>query len=683
MEITMKKSSSQRKIITSLFVLQFLFLFLVLGCQKINTPAENILVNPLFTDNMVLQQKQDIPIWGTAEPGGEVTVTLKEQQQKAIVDDNGNWKVSLSPIPAGGPYELVIKGEKTHRINNVMVGEVWICSGQSNMEMPVDADWRHIKDSKVEAANANFPNIRLLMVEKEMANTPQEKFNSVGWKECSPESIPNFSAVAYLFGRKLHKELNVPIGLIQTAWGGTIVEAWTSGATLKKIPEFTDIVKYVESNGLDDDKKSIAVKRNLNEWPAKIEEILNDNGTLSHGYQNTDYKMDKWKLMKLPAVWEDHGLTIDGVVWFSKEVTIPKSWAGENLLLTLGGINDFDITWFNGKRIGREGDYAIQREYEIPSSLAKVGKNRIVVQVVDFGNAGGLYGPAKNMKLMSKDRSISLIGNWKYKIDPIKIDMNSIPKKPYQNYWVNQPAVLYNGMINPLLPYGIRGVIWYQGESNASRALQYSALFKLLINDWRKSWGQGDFPFLFVQLANYMKRIDEPTDESWAYLREAQTTALQLPNTGMAVTIDIGNAKDIHPKNKQDVGKRLALNVLAKVYGKDVPYSGPMYKSMKIEGNKIRIHFDHTNRGLKIKGNKSIKGFAIAGKDKKFVWAKAEIEGNEIVVWNSKIENPAAVRYGWAANPECNLYNGADLPASPFRTDEWEGNIFKKNKNTN
>ena len=226
-------------------------------------------------------------------------------------------------------------------------------------------------------------------------------------------------------------------------------------------------------------------------------------------------------------------------------------------------------------------------------------------------------------------------------------------------------------MINPLLPYGIRGAIWYQGESNASRALQYSDLFKLLILDWRRSWGQGDFPFMFVQLANYMKRMDEPTDESWAYLREAQTMALELPNTGMAVTIDIGEAKDIHPKNKQDVGNRLALNALAKVYGKDIPYSGPMYKSMKKEGSKMRLQFTNTDKGLKIKGNKELKGFAIAGKDKKFVWAKAKVDGDEVVVWNSKIKNPVAVRYAWASNPLCNLYNGADLPASPFRTDSW------------
>ncbi len=654
------------------FIYSFIFilLFLLSGCQKTLSPAKDIKLLPLFTDNMVLQQKQDIPIWGKADPGGEVVVSLDGQEKKTVVDDEGNWKVSLSPIPAGGPYELVISGEQTHRIKNVMVGEVWVCSGQSNMEMPL-AGWGIIKNYKEEIANAKYPNIRLLMVEKHTANTPQENFNSDGWKECSPETIPDFSAVAYFFGRDLYNDLNVPIGLIETAWGGTVAEAWTSGPALKKFPEFKDIVEKIAADKSTDEERAIATKKMIAVWPDKIEGILVNSGTFNHGFQKADYNTDKWQTMKLPTTWEETGLEYDGVVWFSKDVKVPKSWEEKDLVLTLGKINDYDITWFNGKRVGRGIDVADFRVYKIPRDLVKAGENRITVQVLDIGNHGGLYGPANKMKLSSKNKSISLVGNWKYKVDPISIDINKLPVKPSLNFSPNRPSVLYNGMINPLLPYGIRGAIWYQGESNAGRALQYRSLFKSLINDWRKAWGQGDFPFIFVQLANFMKRVDKPVDQPWSHLREAQTMALQLPNTGMAVTIDIGNAKDIHPKNKQDVGKRLALNALAKVYGKDIPYSGPMYKSMKIEGSKIRIQFTNTDKGLKIKGNKRLKGFAIAGKDKKFVWAKAKIDGDEVVVWNSKIKNPVAVRYAWASNPDCNLYNGADLPASPFRTDSW------------
>ena len=671
----MKKITFQRRIINSFFLLPLVFLFVITGCQK---PAKDISLLPLFTDNMVLQQKQDIPIWGTAEPGGEVVVTFNEQIKKAIADDDGKWKVSLSPVPAGGPYELVISGVDTRTIKNVMVGEVWICSGQSNMEMAVESAGGKVDNSSEEVANANYPNLRLFTVEKEMANSEQDNFKSEGWKECSSKTIPGFSAVAYFFGRHLHNNLDVPIGLIQTAWGGTIVEAWTSGATLKRIPEFTEMVKYLESDETTNEEKMVAAKKKHAEWPNKVEKILIDKGTLKHGFQNSNFNTDDWKTMKLPKIWEELGIYIDGVVWFSKDINVPKSWKGEDLTLSLGKINDYDITWFNGKKVGRGVDVIESRNYKIPSSLVNIGQNRIVVQVLDLGNVGGLYGPSKDMKLTSENKSITLVGNWKYKIDPIKLVKNDFPEKQDQNTGVNRPTVLYNTMIKPLLPYGIKGAIWYQGESNAGRAYQYRNLFSSMIKDWRDVWGQGDFPFLFVQLANFMKAQPQPVEDAWAELREAQTMALELPNTGMAVTIDIGDATDIHPTNKQDVGKRLALNALAKVYGNDIPYSGPMYKSMVVDGNKIRLKFSNTNAGLKIKGSNKLNGFSIAGKDKKFVWAKAKIEGDEVVVSNSKIDNPVAVRYGWAANPQCNLYNGANLPASPFRTDDWKGITYGK-----
>ena len=666
----------QRKM-CSLMLISSLILLTILSCQKTYPPAKDITLLPLFTDNMVLQQKQEIPIWGKAKPGGEVVVSLNNQKKKGIVDDDGNWRVNLSPIPAGGAYELVISGEKVHKINNVMVGEVWVCSGQSNMEMPIVGVGK-VNNYKEEVANSSYPNIRLLHVDRVMATTPQEKLVSDGWEECSSETTPNFSAVAYFFGRYLHGELNVPIGLIEVAYGGTLVEAWTSGAALKKIPEFTDIVIEIESDKTTDKEKEIATKKKLAEWPDKIEEILVNSGTLNHGFQNSDYNNDDWQLMKLPTVWETHDLYIDGVVWFSKDVIVPKSWDGEDLVLSLGKINDYDITWFNGKRVGRGTDITDLRVYKIPCSLVKIGQNKIVVQVMDIGGSGGIYGPAKKMKLSSEKESISLVGNWKYKVDPIKLDVTKLPEKQDQNAGVHRPSVLYNGMINPLIPYGIRGAIWYQGESNAERAYQYRTLFKTLIKDWRNVWDQGDFPFLFVQLANFKDIKGQPAEDSWAELREAEAMALQLPNTGMVVTIDIGEAKDIHPKNKQDVGKRLALNALGTVYGKKTPYSGPLYRSMTIEGNKIRLQFTNTDRGLRIKGGKKLKEFAISGNDKKFVWAEAEIKGDEIVVSSPKIKNPVAVRYGWAANPLCNLYNGADLPASPFRTDDWEGLTFGK-----
>lgn len=656
----------------------FLILFVLMSCNTGPEPAENIKLSPLFSNSMVLQQKQLIPIWGKAKPGGEVIVNFENQEKKVIVGEDGTWKVALSPVLAGGPYELTIKGDEIQVIKNVMVGEVWICSGQSNMEMAVSAEWGKVFNDVEEVANANYPNIRLFQVKKVMANTPQDTLVSSGWKECSPNSVANFSAVAYFYGRYLHKELNVPIGLIQTAWGGTVVEAWTSGKTLKTFDEFKDIVAYIENDEATNEEKLSLAKLKLNEWPDKIEKILKLEGTFNHGYQKSNYDIKDWKLMKLPTLWEDKGMDIDGVVWFGKDVNIPKLWKGEDLKLSLGKINDYDITWFNGKRVGRGTDVDMQRVYNIPASLVKDGKNRIMVQVLDIGNNGGIYGPAKNMHISYKKNSISLKGKWNYKIDPVDFSKIKLPNKPNQNSGVNRPSVLYNAMIHPLLGYGIQGAIWYQGESNAARAYQYRDLFSGMIKNWRDDWGQGDFPFYFVQLANFTESKSQPSDDSWAELREAQNMALKLPNTGVAITIDIGNAKDIHPRNKQDVGKRLALNALAKTYKKNIPYSGPMYKSMKIESDKIIIAFDHIEGGLKTKDDLKLKGFAIAGSDKKFVWAKAKIEGDKVEVWSSKIKNPVAVRYAWEANPVSNLYNEVDLPASPFRTDDWKGKTFGK-----
>ena len=657
--------------IKKLFYLS-LFLIILSSCTN-HKPATNITLSPLFTDHMVLQQKQDITIWGTANTGGEVTVALEGRVAKSVADKEGKWKVVLPSLKAGGPYELTISGEDTLTLKDVMVGEVWICSGQSNMEMPLAGKWSTVNNFEQEVADANYPDIRLLVVKKEMANRPKEDFTSQGWEICSPETVGKFSAVGYFFGRDIYKNIDVPIGLIETSWGGTVVEAWTSAEALKKIPEFVDTVKAIEADMRTDEERAIEQKRKQQVWPDKIGEIIINSGTWKHGYQNADYNISQWKTMNLPTTWEMAGEEkVDGVVWFARSVNIPASWAGKELTLSLGKINDYDFTWFNGVKVGRGVDVADMRNYKIPAELVKAGRNRITVEVLDIGASGGLYGPADEMKLSHGNKSIPLTGKWKYQIEPVKIDVSELPEKPDQNLGVNRPTVLYNAMINPLLNYGIQGAIWYQGESNAERAYQYRYLFKTMINNWREDWKEGDFPFYFVQLANFMRVKDEPAEASWAELREAQTMALELPNTGMAVTIDIGDAIDIHPHNKQDVGNRLALIALHDTYGLDIPYSGPMYSSMKIEGNKIRIKFEHADKGLVAKGGK-LKGFAIAGKDKKFCWADAEISGDEVIVWSSKVSDPVAVRYAWAANPVCNLYNGAGLPASPFRTDDWDG----------
>ena len=629
-------------------------------------PAAKIELPAIFGDNMVLQQGQTIKIWGTASPGRMVTIQFNNQTKRALVSGEGNWRISLKPEPVGGPFVLNVLGLDTLNFKNIMVGEVWVCSGQSNMEWSV----ANSKNPNEEITHANYPNIRLITVKRALSNQPKTDFKTDGWVECSPNTIENFSAVGYYFGRTLYQNLDIPIGLIHTSWGGTPSEAWTSSNSLKKLDDFRQLAIDVENDTLTEE---VALKRHqqkVNEWNdlvAKNDIGLNANTT----WKDVNYDISDWKSIQLPQHWEEAGLPdFNGLVWFRKEIEIPESWKNQDLTVNLGPIDDVDVTWFNGQKIGNMDRYNQIRKYNISSSLVNISKNNISVRVLDTGGAGGFWGKPEQMKLYSTSGdSISLAGEWYFQASLNLADLPQMPRSPRNS---NRSTVLYNAMIAPLIPFAIKGAIWYQGESNAGRAFQYRTLFPTMINDWRTNWRQGDFPFIFVQLANYQQTKPEPVDDSWAELREAQLMTLSLPNTGMAVTIDIGEANDIHPKNKQDVGKRLALNALNKVYNKNVKYSGPMYKSMSIDGNKIRLKFEHTADGLVAKGEK-LTGFAIAGSDQKYVWAEAKIEGKNIIVSSPQITSPVAVRYAWATNPICNLYNSEGLPASPFRTEDWPG----------
>jgi sialate O-acetylesterase len=651
-------------------VLLSISLLLFISCQK--GPATEIQLPALFTDNMVLQQNINCPVWGTANPGGLVTVVCNNQELATNADNDGNWRVNLAPMTAGGPFELKIIGKDTISIKNVMVGEVWICSGQSNMEWAVQSS----NNAEVEIAAADYPDIRLFTVVKTATVVPSKDIPSDGWHICTPQSVPGFSAVAYFFGRSLSKNLKVPIGLIHTSWGGTPAEAWTSRATLKTLPDYIDFVNNIEKN-VDSLKNAqqdyLAWQKKwaqkMDQWMEEV--IVQDKGN-QEKWADAGYDHSIWKTMQIPALWEDKELPgLDGIVWFKKEVNIDKSWSGQEVTLHMGPIDDIDITWFNGVRLGSETSYNKEREYTVPASAVKEGRNVITVSVMDHGGGGGLYGDARLYYLKTGEKTKEISGDWAYQVSTDMEKIHGDLKRPKSPAY--QPSFLYNAMIYPLIPYGIQGAIWYQGESNAGRAHQYRSLFPAMIQDWRKSWQQGDFTFLFVQLANFMEIKPQPAEDTWAELREAQTMTLSLPNTGMAVIIDIGEANDIHPRNKQDVGTRLALNARKLVYGEDIPYSGPMYHSMKTEDNKIRIFFDHIYEGLAAKDGKKLMGFAIAGEDKKFVWANAVIDGKTVIVSSPQVKQPVAVRYAWAANPVCNLYNSADLPASPFRTDNWPG----------
>jgi len=639
------------------------------GCSWFVKPATNVKIANMFSENMVLQQQIKIPVWGEADPGGKVTVKLGESKKTTIVPETGKWKVEFSPLKAGGPLEFSVISADTITFNNVMIGEVWVCSGQSNMQWPVSL----VNKAEEEMAAANYPNIRLLTVARTTHKQPQEQLDCNQWQVCCPSTIKDFTAVGYFFGRYVHEKTEVPIGLINTSWGGTIIEAWTSANTLKEIPPFSEIVLQMAKDSVDNEAVLLAEFNQKQaiyeaEYNKKIAEIK--AGSML--YKNSNYDARDWKNMDLPTFWETTDLgQYDGIVWFRKTIEIPATWAGKPLKLHLGPINDMDKTFFNGQFVGETEGNLVPRVYDIPTALVKTGPNVIAVQVLDIGANGGIWGTPIQMQLVSQSgAAIPLAGTWKYFTDGA---LTALPEKPVSPLTPNRPTVLFNSMISPLIPFAIRGAIWYQGESNAGRAYQYRTLFPALINDWRTHWNQGDFPFFFVQLANFQSRMPEPVDDTWAELREAQSMTLALPNTGMAVIIDIGETNDIHPRNKQDVGKRLALNALHSVYGHNVVFSGPMYKSMAIEKDTIRLTFNHVHGSLTTPENAKLTGFAIAGEDKKFVWADARIDGETVVVSSAEVPQPVAVRYAWAANPECNLYNTHGLPASPFRTDSWPG----------
>ncbi|MBN1900334.1 9-O-acetylesterase [Candidatus Sumerlaeota bacterium] len=668
-----KRSESCLRVILSAFFL--IYTFYVEAQNDINSELK---LPPVFGDHMILQRNQDIPVWGWASAGESIMVELCGRKLKTKADENGEWMVRFDPLPESGPFDLVISGKNTLRFQDVLIGEVWICSGQSNMDMTVDSAWGKVLNAEKEAQDANYPQIRFFNTRHSFSGSPEREFESNGgWTPCSPDSVKSFSATAYFFGRHIHKNLRVPVGLIRAAWGGTPIEPWTPLPALREIPWFSSRLENIDEvlENLEGYKEKYPDL--LKAWMKKLEE--NDPGYQSQiKWFDPSIAATDWEEINLPSLWDDMGNlgSFDGVIWFTRNFDLPADYAEKKACLHLGTIDDEDFTWINGRQIGESHLFIAKRDYEVPEGVLKPGRNVITVRALDTGGHGGFSGAAENMKLEipveGESRFVSLSGKWKYRLG---CNLKTLPQRPIPVEFAHMtPSALYNGMIAPLIPYAVKGVIWYQGESNAARAFEYRTLFPAMIKSWRKNWAQGDFPFLFVQIANYGATPENPVENDWAELREAQLLALSTSNTAMAVTIDIGDCKDIHPRNKQDLGYRLGLGAQAIAYGEKIVHSGPIYRknSMKIEGKKIRLEFDHAENGLMAKGEK-LKGFSIAGNDKYFVWAKAEIDESSVIVWQDEVHEPVAVRYGWAACPECNLYNKEGLPASPFRTDSWKG----------
>lgn len=610
--------------------------------------TEALRLPSLFTDHMVLQRDRALPIWGWAKPQTTVSVTLAGQSRSALADSTGRWQVAMPALPAGGPHEMVVaSAAESIKISDVLVGEVWVCSGQSNMEWPLAS----ARDGERESANANHPQIRLYNVPRVASMTPSTDIDT-RWTACTPENARGFSAVAYFFGRQLQQTLGVPIGLINTSWGGTAVECWIPREALAADASIAYLLDKVST------------------FHAEAAVVPHDdpgNTGAAMGFASETFDDAAWKAMSIPCTWHSTGLDIDGSVWFRRTVDLPPDFAGKDLQLNPGVLNDFDHTYFNGELVGATGKetpdwWTVAREYTVPGKLVKAGRNTIAIRVFNQWAFGGMMGPENLMRAFpvgEPARAIPLAGDWRYEVEL------ALPHRMPAGQ--STPTLLYNAMIAPLIPGAIRGAIWYQGESNASRAAQYRTLFPLMIQTWRSRWGQGDFPFLFVQLANYQSGLDSGAASPWAELREAQSRTLALPNTGQAVIIDIGEDKDIHPRNKLDVGLRLAHEAMRVAYGQEAPRS-PVFESLRIEKDRAIVTFAHAPGGLVSRDEPA--EFALAGADGVFHPAAASIDGAKVILTSPVVPAPVSVRYGWSQCPRCNLFSRDGLPVCPFRTDD-------------
>jgi sialate O-acetylesterase len=640
-----------------------------LSCFFIFAGFANVSLPKFFSDNMVLQRDQLIPVWGWAKAGEKITVQFDRQTKTVRTGKDGKWMLRLDPETAGGPFQMIITGKNAVTINNILVGEVWVCSGQSNMEMPIEG-WGKIRNYQQEIANADYPQIRHIKIPNAISATLKADVDKGVWQPCSPQTAGDFTAVGYFFARELYNKLHVPIGLINSSWGGTMIETWISKSAFEKDEYFKKMIDSMSLLDLDAiaRQKKDAVIKNIQALQGSFEDHPN-----TQQWKNADYDDSKWPHMKLPGLWEQQKMgleDLDGLVWFRKTIVIDDVDAGKSATIDLNKIDDSDDSYVNGVRIGgMQNKYSEIRQYTIPAGILKSGKNTIAIRVEDTGGGGGVYGEEGEMKLTIGNKSIPLSGDWSFKVESVLA--TAAGGGPNSN-----PTLLFNAMINPLIPYGIRGAIWYQGEANAGRAYEYRRSFPLMITDWRNQWHEGDFPFYFVQLASFNASDGNSSRGStWAELREAQTMTLSLPNTGMVVTTDIGEAADIHPKNKQDVGKRLADIALNNLYAQTMEYSGPVYRSMKTDGNRIILSFSHLGDGLSVKDKYGyLKGFEIAGSDQHFYYAKAYIDQDKIIVQRDEVSSPVAVRYAWADDAlEANLFNKNGFPASSFRTDAWQG----------
>lgn len=641
------------------------FIALLFFCLSTSWPLLGQVKLPqLLRDSMVVQRDVKLKIWGWAAKGERVWVTFNGRTYSTKADGEGNWFVWIPPVRAGGPYTMDIRASNKIRISHILAGDVWFCSGQSNMVHYLDL---HRERYGKDIEEADYPEIRQFLVptSTNLQGPAEDLSEGARWKSANPRDIRRFSVVAWFFAKKLYERYHIPIGLINASVGGTPIEAWASEEGLKEFPELMNVIRRNKDTAyVNSINRAAAAMRHQAEKDKQEDKGL----TGEQPWYDTSYVAKGWRRINIPGYWEDQGIKdLDGVVWYRREIEIPASMTRVPAKIALGRIVDADFLYVNGIAAGHTWYQYPQRRYELPAGILRPGKNTFVVRVVNNGGKGGFV-PDKPYYIAAAGDTLDLKGYWQYKVgavyDPGRQTPGGISIQ-------NQPTALFNAMVDPITSYRVKGVVWYQGESNAGRPEAYRRLLPALIADWRTHW-RDDLPFLYVQLPNFMEANYWPSESEWAVLREAQLRTLQVPYTAMAVAIDLGEWNDIHPDNKKPIGDRLALAAEAIAYGeKDVVYSGPIYKSASVDGSKIVVTFDHTGSGLVSFDGEALHQFAVAGADKKFVWANAVIEDDKVLVWNDDVPNPRYVRYAWADNPvDANLYNEEGLPASPFRTDE-------------
>jgi len=620
----------------------------------------------LISDGMVLQRGTKVHIWGECEKNTRVEVRFLGQCYEAVSDEDGRWTVALHDLKPGGPFEMTITANGEERvIRDILIGDVWVLGGQSNMELPIRRTLDLLAD---EVKDVNLPFIRQFAVPQIYNfHGPQDEVTGGQWTKAVGDDVMEFSGVGFYFARALYKEYGVPIGLIRTAVGGTPIEAWMREETLRTYPGYAEIIEQCK-----DDEYVASVKRQDEENGRAWYKLLfeSDEGLREKWFEPSVDDSD-WKRFDVPNSWQGTELeTIRGAVWFRKTFTVPESMVGQEGKLYLGTIVDADDTYINGVHVGSTAYRYPPRRYRIPPDVLKAGENTIAVRVVTTGNTGEFI---KDMpyKIRVNDEEIGLSGQWSYRVGAV------VPPPKPVTFFQYKPTGLYNGVIAPLRRYAIRGALWYQGESNTHQPLGYHRLFADMVRDWRNNWGIGDFPFIYTQLPNFEPGQEYQPDSKWALLRREQLMGMSaVDNVTMAVTIDVGEYNDLHPQDKKSVGERMALGARKIAYGEHIVYSGPIYREMKREGNKIRLYFDHVGGGLVARGGEELGGFVIRGSDGDFVPARAVIDGETVVVSHERISEPLHVRYAWADNPlRANLYNREGLPASPFTTEPYDATL--------